>query len=340
MSFGTQFLSGVQGFIKAYLSAGEPQRAAMPTGTAPSRFDFDVQSNIQTTPRADAQVTFEQLRAFADKYDLLRLAIEKRKDQIEAMDWNIAAIDKTDPVARAQAEKLYQQLRRPDGVHSFSRWDAVDRGRMCLSRRTRDLCAPQYRRAHFTRSNWSMGATIKVNITDEGRTPAPPLPAYQQIIDGIPAVDLTTDELLYFPRNIRSHKLYGMSKVEQVIMTVNLALNRQMYQLDYYTQGTIPEAFLSCPPDWTVDQIGTFQVYWDALFEGNTKIKRKARFVPAGVNPIFPKDSPMKDEFDEWLARIISYALDCRQPHSSRRQTVRRLRRHRRQVRMRGSGLF
>ena len=106
MSFGTQFLSGVQGFIKAYLSAGEPQRAAMPTGTAPSRFDFDVQSNIQTTPRADAQVTFEQLRAFADKYDLLRLAIEKRKDQIEAMDWNIAAVDKTDPVARAQAEKL------------------------------------------------------------------------------------------------------------------------------------------------------------------------------------------------------------------------------------------
>ena len=309
MSFGTQFLSGVQGFIKAYLSAGEPQRAAMPTGTAPSRFDFDVQSNIQTTPRADAQVTFEQLRAFADGYDLLRLAIEKRKDQIEAMDWNIAAVDKTDPVARAQAEKLYQQLRRPDGVHSFSRWmRSIVEDVLVI-----DAPAIYVRRniaGHIHALELVDGATIKVNITDEGRTPAPPLPAYQQIIDGIPAVDLTTDELLYFPRNVRSHKLYGMSKVEQVIMTVNLALNRQMYQLDYYTQGTIPEAFLSCPPDWTVDQIGTFQVYWDALFEGNTKIKRKARFVPAGVNPIFPKDSPMKDEFDEWLARIISYTFD------------------------------
>ena len=309
MSLGTQFLSGVQGFIKAYLSAGEPQRAAMPTGTAPSRFDFDVQSNIQTTPRADAQVTFEQLRAFADGYDLLRLAIEKRKDQIEAMEWNIAAIDKSDPVARAQAERLYKQLRRPDGVHSFSRWmRAIVEDVLVI-----DAPAIYVRRniaGHIYALELVDGATIKVNITDEGRTPMPPLPAYQQIIDGIPAVDLTTEELLYFPRNVRSHKLYGLSKVEQVIMTVNLALNRQMYQLDYYTQGTIPEAFLSCPPDWTVDQIGEFQKYWDLIFEQNPDIKRKARFVPAGMNPIFPKDSPMKDEFDEWLARIISYALD------------------------------
>ena len=82
MSFGTQFLNGVQGFIKAYLSAGEPQKAALPKGSPPSQFDFDVQSNLRTTPRADAEVTFEQLRRFADGYDLLRLAIEKRKDQI------------------------------------------------------------------------------------------------------------------------------------------------------------------------------------------------------------------------------------------------------------------
>lgn len=309
MSFGTQFLNGVQGFIKAYLSAGEPQKAALPKGSPPSQFDFSVRSNIQTMPRADAEITFEQLRMFADGYDLLRLAIEKRKDQIEAMDWNITAIDKTDPVARAQAEKLYKQLRRPDGVHSFSRWmRSIVEDVLVI-----DAPAIYIRRniaGHIHALELVDGATIKVNITDEGRTPAPPLSAYQQIIDGVPAVDLTTDELLYFPRNVRSHKLYGLSKVEQVIMTVNLALNRQMYQLDYYTQGTIPEAFLSCPSDWSVDQIGAFQSYWDALFEGDSKIKRKARFVPAGINPIFPKDSPMKDEFDEWLARIISYALD------------------------------
>ena len=309
MSFSKQFLNGVQGFIQAFLSAGEPQKAALKKGSPPVRMDFDVGSNIQTVPRADAEVTFEQLRYFADNYDLLRLAIEKRKDQIEAMEWNIAAVDKTDPVARERARELYKKFRRPDGIHSFSRW---------MRSLVEDLLvidAPAiYIRRNIAGNIHALelvdGATIKVNITDEGRTPAPPLPAYQQILDGMPAVDLTTDELLYFPRNVRSHRLYGMSKVEQVIMTVNLAIRRQTYQLDYYTQGTIPEAFLSCPPDWSVDQIHEFQKYWDAIFEQNPEYRRKARFIPAGVTPIFPKESPMKDEFDEWLARIISYALD------------------------------
>lgn len=310
MSFANQFLHGMQGFIKAYLSAGEAPKPALERGAAPAQMDYNAGANMQTMPRADSEVTFEQLRYFADNYDLLRLAIEKRKDQIESLEWNIAAIDKTDPVARERARELYAKLRRPDGIHSFSRWmRALVEDILVI-----DAPAIYIRRnvaGHIHALELVDGATIKVNITDEGRTPAPPLVAYQQIIDGMPAVDLTTDELLYFPRNVRSHKLYGLSKVEQIIMTVNLAVRRQMYQLDYYTQGTIPEAFLACPTDWGLDQIEAFQGYWDSLFEKSDKsIRRKARFVPAGLNPIFPKDSPMKDEFDEWLARVISYALD------------------------------
>ncbi len=32
---------------------------------------------------------------------------------------------------------------------------------------------------------------------------------------GLPAVNYTRDELLYLPRNVRSHSLYGFSPVEQ-----------------------------------------------------------------------------------------------------------------------------
>ena len=72
------------------------------------------------------------------------------------------------------------------------------------------------------------GATIKCVIDDWGRTPAVPPPAYQQVLKGLPAVDYTARDIIYRPRNGRVHKVYGYSPVEQVLMTVNIALRRQV----------------------------------------------------------------------------------------------------------------
>jgi len=155
------------------------------------------------------------------------------------------------------------------------------------------------------------GATIKRVIDDWGRTPAPPAPAYQQVLKGLPAVDYTTDELLYLPRNPRAHKVYGFSPVEQVQMTVNIALRRQIWTLQYYTEGNIPEALIGVPDTWTPDQIRQFQFYWDSLHEGNTAQRRHAKFVPGGVAKTFipTREPALKDPFDEWLARIVCYAF-------------------------------
>ena len=132
----------------------------------------------------------------------------------------------------------------------------------------------------------------------------PPYPAYQQILKGLPAVDYKADELYYLPRNVRSHRVYGYSPVEQVVMTVNIALRRQMHQLQYYTEGNVPEALIGVPETWTPDQIGQFQAYWDALLEGDSAQRRHARFVPATISKSFvqTKEAGLKDDYDEWLA--------------------------------------
>jgi phage portal protein BeeE len=39
----------------------------------------------------------------------------------------------------------------------------------------------------------------------------------------VPAADFSADELIYLPRNLRAHRLYGMSPVEQIALTVNLS---------------------------------------------------------------------------------------------------------------------
>ena len=56
----------------------------------------------------------------------------------------------------------------------------------------------------------------------------------------MPAADFSAQELLYLPRNVRSHRLYGMSPVEQIALTINIALRRDAATLDYYNSGSVP----------------------------------------------------------------------------------------------------
>ena len=153
------------------------------------------------------------------------------------------------------------------------------------------------------------GATIKPLIGEDGRAPEPPDPAYQQVLHGVPAADFSADELLYLPRNVRAHRLYGMSPVEQVALTVNIALRREAATLDYYRTGSSPDAFATLPKEWTSDQIRSFQDYFDALMSGNSARRRMLKFMPSDFKLIEARQPPLKDLYDEWLARVICYAF-------------------------------
>ncbi len=139
------------------------------------------------------------------------------------------------------------------------------------------------------------GATIKPVIDDWGRTPQPYVEngatiypvAYQQVLKGYPAVDYSLRDIIYRPRNIRVNRAYGFSPVEQIVTSVNIALRRQMYLLDYFTQGNIPDSLIGVPENWTPDQIASYQKYWDAYFDGDLGRRRRAKFVPGGVAKTF-----------------------------------------------------
>jgi hypothetical protein len=99
--------------------------------------------------------------------------------------------------------------------------------------------------------------------------------------------------------------------VQQVLMTVNIALRRQLWQLDYFTEGSIPDALIGVPQGWTPDQIKQFQDYWDTEFAGDLAKRRRAKFVPGetAAKVVQTKEPQHKDDFDEWLARIICFAF-------------------------------
>jgi hypothetical protein len=134
-------------------------------------------------------------------------------------------------------------------------------------------------------------------------------PAFQQILHGLPAVDYSTDEIIYRPLNLRPGHLYGYSPVEQVMMTVNIAMRRALGQLEYFREGNQPDAVFGLPSDWTPDQISRFQDYWDNLYSGNLGNRRKMKFVAGDGNYTPMHEPPLKTEIDEWLVRIICAAF-------------------------------
>jgi len=273
-------------------------------------FDYPVAINTRVTPRNTESNPFYLMRNLADGYDLLRIIIETRKDQIKSFDWEIVPKDEkvTNESLAGQIKLVSDFLERPDGEHSWDDWLSIFIEDLLVI----DAVAiyPAMNRGGKVRAFEIVdAATITRKIDVTGRTPQPPDVAYQQILHGIMANDLTADQLIYMMRNPRSNRLYGFSPVEQIMMTVNIALRRQMSQLEFYTSGNVPEALAQVPDTWTPKQITDFQLMWDSMNEGNTAARRKMRFLPNLQNIVFPKKDVLKDEYDEWLARICCFAF-------------------------------
>jgi hypothetical protein len=287
----------------------QPLAPMAPPEVKGRQWDYPFGANLNYIPRAEDGVSFPELRGLADALPLLRAVIETRKDQIAAQGFAIRSRDREDAPASSQAiDQVTRFLARPDRRRSFADWL-----RMLLEEMLVIDAATLYPRYNRGGSLYALdiidGATIKPLIGEDGRAPEPPDPAYQQILKGIPAADFSAVELLYLPRNPRAHRLYGMSPVEQIALTVNIALRRDASTLDYYRAGSSPDAFATLPKEWTADQIRSFQDYFDALMSGNLARRRQTKFMPADFKLIEARQPPLKDQYDEWLARIICYAF-------------------------------
>ena len=82
-----------------------------------------------------------------------------------------------------------------------------------------------------------------------------------------------------------------------------------MATLDLSRLGSTPDAFATLPKEWTLDQIKQFQDYFDALMSGNLARRRMVKFMPSEFKLTETRQPPLKDQYDEWLARVICFAF-------------------------------
>jgi len=192
----------------------QPLAPMAPPEVKGRQFDYPFGANLNYIPRAEDGVSFAELRGLADALPLLRAVIETRKDQIAGQNYAVRARAHADaPDASKSIDTVTRFLTRPDRRHSFADWlRMVVEEMLVIDAAT---IYPRYARGGGLYSlDIIDGATIKPLIGEDGRAPEPPDPAYQQILKGVPAADFSAEELIYLPRNLRSHRLYGMSPVE------------------------------------------------------------------------------------------------------------------------------
>jgi HK97 family phage portal protein len=280
--------------------------------------------NTNYRPRSYEPIGFEELRALASGHDITRLAIETRKDQIESQQFQVKPRDPKKE-ADSRCDEIEDFFRKPDGIRPFATWirELLDDVLVI------DAPALEVRR---NRANEIIGldqvdgSTIKVLLDETGRRPRPPAPAYEQVIHGRPWVLLedgsraNTDEgdvvnqfndgqLIYLPRNPRIYKGYGFSPIEQIYTTINIGLRRQAKQLLHFTDGNIPPGLLNSPEGWSPQQIAEYAEWFNSILAGNLQNQTRLIWGPFGAKYQPFTEPPYKDEFDEWLARIVCYAF-------------------------------
>ena len=303
----------------------QPITPVAPSTYRPRQFPYIPGANILWQPKGDSPITFDTLRALADSWDLLRIVIEQQKDRIcktkftarRKMEGNAKRSDweeqnAKDPVVKLLNEEL---LASPDGFHDFDTWMRMWLEDMIVC----DAVAIWLERDLQGKiASWHpiAGDTINRLLTDQGITPPPPSAAYQQVVYGTPACDLTTDDLVYFMRNERTNRRYGYSPVEQILITISIGLRRQEFQLQYYTSGNVPEALCFLPGDVSADKVKEYQEFFDAMLAGDLSKRRRLTFLPgfggdgkAQSTVQFTKDVLLKDEMDEWLAKIVCMCI-------------------------------
>ena len=281
--------------------------------------DYRVSENTVITPRA-YETSMATLRALAN-IEPIRLAIETRKDQMESLQWSIVPKGAPTPGTKAKKanpatiEAMTAFWQSPNQVDDFATW---------LRALLEDLLvldAPSLERRRTRGGGFGgmgkligldviPGDTIHPLIDASGRRPRDKTtPAFQQVIKGRPWVNLTNADLLYLPRNPRPGHNYGMSPVEQIVVTAHTVMRRQAAQLAYFTEGNTPAGFISGPEGWNADQVKAMQDFVDTRLTGNTAEQAKLLFMPFGAVYQAFKDSPLKDDFDEWLYRIVCSAF-------------------------------
>lgn len=286
----------------------DPLPPQAPEDVRGRQFDYPIGFNINQRPRATEPLSFDQLKKLAT-YPLIAMLIQRQKDKIAALEWQIKPRAEEDASLADDPAigQITDMLRFPDKEHDWVQWIGAVLDQYFIIDAVTIYAAPTRDGGVYALQQLD-GATIKPILSYGGRRPLAPAPAYQQTLKGLPAVDYTADELIYFPGNVRADRIYGYSRVEQARDLIEMAISRLKSQKGYFDFGNLGDGYFTMPEGWTPEQTLAFEMRWNAAMDGSDiGIRRRNQFAPSGIEWHATKADLLEDSFDEMMIRLLCF---------------------------------
>lgn len=315
---------------EAYPNPLQPVKPIGPEGSEPLFWPFWFGQNLLYTPRADALYSAADLRALAT-YPLSRMCIDNAKDMLCQMEWNIQLKQMPgesigDVKSRRKKTKsgddvvfqLTKLFEHPNPEQDWSEWLrrlleemlVIDAASILLRRNGKGQILEM----------WAIpGDNITRYIDQNGFTPQPPNPAYAQLWQGMPRVDLTTDQLVYRPRNIvprgssPASYLYGMSPTESIADEIKIGMARLAFVMAFYDKGSFANMIHVIPSKANPDKMKEAMQWFNSTMSGNLNQRRQYNMIQGFTDDgkdqiIFPDEPVLADTFDDVHIRKIAFA--------------------------------
>lgn len=291
----------------------------------------------------------------AAELPILSDCIRYRKDQVATLEWEIgisrqaiASVQRDTPGAsRRGAEATLREQLRPEMVRLRQFWEEPDPinqlafplwiTQLLDERLVLDAVAIWPRRnlrGDVIGFALLDGSTIKPLLDDHGGRPAPPYPAFQQILYGFPRGEYTaewldtpdgvvipgaypSDQLIYEVRDRRTWTPYGRSPVEMALLDLDMWMHRIEWLRSEYTDGVMPSGWLinegnAGSVQWSPAQVLEYEAGLNDVYGGDTSQRRRFRVLPPGIKPDVSPDASekFKSDYDLHLLKLLVAHFD------------------------------
>ena len=283
---------------------GTPIRPYEGYSQEPRTTDYPVGVNISLATRSSwGRMSFDTIKALIDAYDVARMCINHKIDELRSMEPMFLPIDGKagqSPAVDEAIDAARVALEFPDGQLPYDEWLSL-----LLENALRYDATPLYHRRNMAGEVIGLevidGTTIVPYVDEHGRIPRPPAPADYQLIHGSPWNAYTTDDISY--RRFRPQAdPYGLPAMEQLLLTANTDLRFQWHFLQMFTDGSVPGGFIELPPDISSpDQVAEWQDYWDSMILGDQAKLHQLIAVPNGTKIQTGRPDSFDSAFPEYL---------------------------------------
>lgn len=288
-------------FVQPF-SPGTPLQPYYGYDRRPRDYDYRIGRNISTETRPD-RLPFAVLKQVVEGYDVAQICIRHIINDIRSMKLEIRPMEGYEGDVKKEVAEARRFLRRPDGLQPWETWlaewmmDVLRYDAGCLYK-ARD------RSGKLVSLQVIDGTTIAPELDWFGGRPTPPAPAFQQFIQGVPWDWLTTDEIIYYPQWPLPESPYGVAPIETILINANTDVRLQLFFLQFFTEGAVPEMLLEAPVDESdPDSLADWQELWDDWFQGNQAGRHGARFIPSGSKPFIYKPQQFDPKLAEYVIR-------------------------------------